>query len=256
MALVPINLGVPTGTVMWFAGQEVPFGWLLCDGGSFSSMQYPVLAEYVGEIYGPRVGDNYTLPNLIGGFIRGIGETGRAFGSTQPDMFTEHLHGMFPNKTHTHTITDPTHIHIVNDPGHNHTTSGTHNHATTEGGHRHLMKNPATGYSILAIDANTNEYLYVGYRYCADTHVSSFFCPLFVDTLNFTWNVATTNISVNTGPTNIVSPSHIALTNVTFLTTITNIHFTDQAQTDISIDDFGVPNTRPENLALLPIIRT
>ena len=45
------------------------------------------------------------------------------------------------------------------------------------------------------------------------------------------------------------------LTGVTFLTAETDISV-DFAQTGITVDDFGALNTRPVNIALLPIIRT
>lgn len=52
------GLGVlpQVGFVMIFAGETAPPGWLLCNGGTFSSSEYPLLASFLGTT---------TLPNLL-----------------------------------------------------------------------------------------------------------------------------------------------------------------------------------------------
>ena len=63
-----------------------------------------------------------------------------------------------------------------------------------------------------------------------------------------------TGITINAAFTGITT-TDISLTGVTFLTAETDISV-DFAQTGITVDDFGALNTRPVNIALLPIIRT
>lgn len=50
------NVLPQVGFVMLFAGETAPSGWLLCNGGTFSSSEYPLLASFLGTT---------TLPNLI-----------------------------------------------------------------------------------------------------------------------------------------------------------------------------------------------
>lgn len=76
---------VPTGTVVSFAGNSVPAGWLLCDGRQVSRMTYAALFSTIGVIHGP--GDSvstFNLPDYRGRFLRGVdGAAGR-----DPDRFS------------------------------------------------------------------------------------------------------------------------------------------------------------------------
>jgi len=61
----------PVGQIIPFAGSvsdsnSIPSGWLLCDGGQFSSAEYPELALMVGDVYGQRSGVLFRLPDLRG----------------------------------------------------------------------------------------------------------------------------------------------------------------------------------------------
>jgi hypothetical protein len=84
------NLLVPTGSVMYFAG-DAPAGWLTCDGDVVTPA-FPDLRAYLiaaGSPYG-AVGADPRMPNLLGEFIRGADlgrgvDVGRVFGSFQGD---------------------------------------------------------------------------------------------------------------------------------------------------------------------------
>lgn len=95
----------PTGSVVAFAGQTAPSGWLICDGAVLSRSTYPALFAAVGVAYntGGETTAQFRLPNLKGRVPVGLdssqvefdvrGETGGA-------------------KTHTLTIAQmPSHDH-------------------------------------------------------------------------------------------------------------------------------------------------
>jgi microcystin-dependent protein len=117
--------GVPPGTILPFAGETPPAGYLLCDGSSVSSTAYPALSVAIGKAWGGS-GSNFNLPDLRGTFMRGVdtrtsgnndpnattrtasasgGNTGAKVGTKQGDEF----------KAHNHGVTDPTHTHDYMD---------------------------------------------------------------------------------------------------------------------------------------------
>ncbi|MGL5582282.1 MAG: phage tail protein [Cetobacterium sp.] len=91
--------GVPVGTVQWFSVNEVPFGYLLCDGRQVSRAAYPDLYKVIGDTYGPGDGtSSFNLPDLENEFIRGCNPATREVGSKQGDAIrnitgTLRLHG-------------------------------------------------------------------------------------------------------------------------------------------------------------------
>jgi hypothetical protein len=107
---------VPVGSIMPFAGRHnnIPAGWLLCDGRQLDRTHYGALFNVIGTFWG--VGNNYStfnLPDLRGYFLRGVslstqrdpdagartrlysgGNTGDIVGSYQGDMYKWHNHGI------------------------------------------------------------------------------------------------------------------------------------------------------------------
>lgn len=64
--------GVPTGTILSFAGSTVPTGFLFCDGTAVSRTDYADLFTVIGTTYGEGDGETtFNLPNLIDKFIEG-----------------------------------------------------------------------------------------------------------------------------------------------------------------------------------------
>lgn len=51
---------LPVGSIIPFAGEEVPEGWLLCDGTAVNILDYSTLHNLIGSIYGEGDG-SYTL---------------------------------------------------------------------------------------------------------------------------------------------------------------------------------------------------
>jgi hypothetical protein len=68
---------MPAGTIIAFGGnkENIPAGWLLCDGSEVSRSDYPALYAAIGTVWG--YGNNSTtfnLPDLRGVFLRGVSE--------------------------------------------------------------------------------------------------------------------------------------------------------------------------------------
>ena len=73
----------PVGQIIPFAGpinnlDNVPDGWLLCDGTQFSSTEYPELALLLGNSYGDTSGNLYRLPDLRGRTPLGVNQDSQA----------------------------------------------------------------------------------------------------------------------------------------------------------------------------------
>ena len=91
---------VPSGTVLYFAGQTAPAGWLKANGAALSRTAYAALFAAIGTTYGAGDGrSTFNLPDLRGEFIRGWDDgrgvdAGRVFGSAQAHALQSHQHGL------------------------------------------------------------------------------------------------------------------------------------------------------------------
>ena len=81
------NLGVditifnPTGTIIAFAGNTLPNGFLLCDGSKVSRTTYKKLFDVIGTTYGKGDGSTtFNLPNA---------QNGRLFTNSTPSIATD-----------------------------------------------------------------------------------------------------------------------------------------------------------------------
>lgn len=102
---------LPTGSVEMYAGQydNIPTGWLLCDGTAISRTTYKDLFDVVGTQFG--VGDGSTtfnLPDLQAKFPRGATASADA-GATGG----EDTHILTTAELPSHSHTQGTHSHIV-----------------------------------------------------------------------------------------------------------------------------------------------
>ena len=59
-----VTIGVPIGTIIDYAGQTPPAGYLLCDGSSHPISEYPELASVLGDTWGPPTLTGFYVPNL------------------------------------------------------------------------------------------------------------------------------------------------------------------------------------------------
>ena len=92
---------VPVGAVLSFYGRkdQVPKGYLLCDGKEITRKDWPVLYELLVQANHDLCValDIVRLPDLRGYFLRGLNEGagldgGRSFGSPQEDQLKKHSH--------------------------------------------------------------------------------------------------------------------------------------------------------------------
>lgn len=77
----------PVGSILWYTGENVPTGYLLCDGSAVSRTDYADLFSVVGTTFGAGDGSTtFNLPDLRAKFIRGAGANNgytASFGQTQ-----------------------------------------------------------------------------------------------------------------------------------------------------------------------------
>lgn len=70
----------PAGIIVPFAGEveNIPFGWMLCDGSEISRAEYANLYNAIGVCWGMGDGSTtFNLPDLRGMFLRGVsGDSG------------------------------------------------------------------------------------------------------------------------------------------------------------------------------------
>lgn len=97
------------GSVVAFAMQEPPDGWLECNGYTKSRTDYKRLFEKIGITYGAGDGaKTFNLPDLRGEFVRGWDhgrgiDPGREVGKFQLDQIQTHKHGL---ADHSHWYAD------------------------------------------------------------------------------------------------------------------------------------------------------
>ena len=72
-----VNEVVPIGTIIAFAANSAPTGYVLCNGANVSRTTYSNLFAVIGTTYGAGDGSTtFTLPNLIDRFIEGSSTAG------------------------------------------------------------------------------------------------------------------------------------------------------------------------------------
>ena len=82
--------GIPVGTIIPFAGNSVPQGYLLCDGSAISRTDYASLFAVIGTIYGAGDGNaTFNLPALVDYVLRhtnSISEIGNRTNGKLPNI--------------------------------------------------------------------------------------------------------------------------------------------------------------------------
>lgn len=139
----------PVGSIICYAGQTNPNGWLFCDGSELLKSDYPDLYAVIGNTYGNASNSNYfVLPNLrekipVGNSNVTNFNLGNSGGNKTVTLgvnqLPSHQHTGTTNAdgVHSHTgttSTDGTHSHSINDPGHTHTQTTINDDFNNSGG--------------------------------------------------------------------------------------------------------------------------
>ena len=79
--------GVPTGSLVPFAGKSIPNGYLLCNGAAVSRTTYSALFAVIGTTYGAGDGSKtFTLPDFRNRFIEGSTTAGTRKNAGLPNI--------------------------------------------------------------------------------------------------------------------------------------------------------------------------
>lgn len=96
-----------TGNIIAYTGNDVPDGYMVCDGSELNRFEYPELFSIIGTTYGAGDGSStFNIPNLSGKACLGYSQT-HSIGSTGG----EETHFITPRETPSHDHTIPQHTH-------------------------------------------------------------------------------------------------------------------------------------------------
>ncbi len=113
----------PPGTIIPFGGATPPAGYLACDGASVSRATYPDLFSALSTSWGALNGTTFSIPNLLGRFLRGKDPTGGTDDGVN-QRFAFYTGGASGASVGSYQNEDyRSHNHGVNDPGHSHSAS-------------------------------------------------------------------------------------------------------------------------------------
>ncbi|MEL6557817.1 MAG: tail fiber protein [Bacteroidota bacterium] len=116
--------GVPAGSITAFAGagDNLPEGYVLCDGRELNVADFPELFAAIGDSWGGNGISTFRVPDLRGQFLRGVSgnsdtdpdksdrvsvngsNSGNAVGSFQGDEIESHNHDMETAGAHSHNL--------------------------------------------------------------------------------------------------------------------------------------------------------
>lgn len=102
--------GVPTGSVQMYMGATAPEGWLLCDGSTFTTGQYPELEALLGGTTLPDMRSRFPVGHEPGS--NSIGGIGGSPTITKENL-PPHTHSMNHSHPDGTTSTDGRHDHTV-----------------------------------------------------------------------------------------------------------------------------------------------
>jgi microcystin-dependent protein len=115
---------VPVGVVEAYAGVNVPYGWLLCDGSAVSRTTYPDLYSAIGTTYGAGNGSTtFNVPDMRGrqpiGAGTGAGQGASGTGVPSGTALTARTRGGFggDERMQTHTHVQDAHNHAITIDG-------------------------------------------------------------------------------------------------------------------------------------------
>lgn len=143
--------GVPSGSLVAYAGASAPTGWLLCDGSAVSRADYGNLFSAIGTAYGSGDGTTtFNVPDLRGrtavGKNAGTFATLGATGGAETVTLTGAQSGV---PAHSHAAVSSSGSSGAHSHGVSVGTGGSHSHAATTSvgshGHNYVYPNWTTG---------------------------------------------------------------------------------------------------------------
>jgi microcystin-dependent protein len=115
-----VATGVPTGTLLDFAGATPPTGYLLCDGSSYSTTTYSGLFSTISYTWGGS-GVSFNVPDLRGrttiGAGSGTGLTFRALATYSGEETHVLVSGETPLAAHSHGFSVPAQTSLTTSTG-------------------------------------------------------------------------------------------------------------------------------------------
>ena len=86
MDIQRVYTSTPVGVIQAFSGNTIPRGFLLCDGASYKTTDYPELFDIIGYTYGGSDG-TFNVPNLCDGrFLEGSDTSGEYVEAGLPNI--------------------------------------------------------------------------------------------------------------------------------------------------------------------------
>ncbi len=122
--------GVPSGSLMDYAGSTEPDGWVFCDGSTYNSItdtSFFDLFTAIGTTYGGTGAADFKVPDMRGRTTIALDNLGGSSANRMTATSADSIGGTGGSETHaltstenaTHTHTGPSHTHT--GPSHTHT---------------------------------------------------------------------------------------------------------------------------------------
>ena len=142
---------MPIGSIILFAGETIPNGWLICDGDAVASATYPDLYSVIGTKYGGN-STNFNLPSFRGRVGVGVNLADEDFdtvGNSGGSKFLQaHNHGGYTktniayNTTGIYTTGGSSNFYVLNWGG---SKVGNDSSYSDKTNHRHVINTDGTG---------------------------------------------------------------------------------------------------------------
>lgn len=114
----------PVGSILLYAGNEIPSGYLVCNGASLLTTDYPNLFNVIGYTYGTEDEQHFNLPDLSERVP--VGKSNNEPYNVLGNKGGEKAHVMtieeMPN--HNHPTSTTQNLYSMNDPTNKYTRSG------------------------------------------------------------------------------------------------------------------------------------
>lgn len=100
-------MSVMVGEIKLWSGENIPAGWLACDGRTLNVVEYLPLYTVLGNLYGGN-STTFVLPDLRDRTVRGLNTSTQSLGSTTGSDYVTINNNNLPQHTHTAEFTDTT----------------------------------------------------------------------------------------------------------------------------------------------------